>query len=164
MIFLYIYTMYPLWKTIHRTKLDNYKNIQLLMKAKRHLEMLCDVCRYKCFIWVVTSVCLFVLFIAAWAIYQLSGGCHHYRWQGCKFFSMLGAQGLWAGRDLYRANTYCDMGPRFSLSHSKDRHPRPTVGFYHSLFGLIRKTGTHVPQWGSNPLWDVGASLSDETV
>jgi hypothetical protein len=26
--------------------------------------------------------CLFVLFIAAWAIFQLSGGCHHYRWLG----------------------------------------------------------------------------------
>jgi hypothetical protein len=42
------------------------------------------------------SFCLFVsLFIAAWAIFQLSGGCHHYRWQGCKFRPMLGAQGLW---------------------------------------------------------------------
>jgi hypothetical protein len=41
---------------------------------------------------------------------------------------MLGAQGLWAGRDLYRA-TYCDTGPRFIWSHPKDRHPRPTVGF-----------------------------------
>jgi hypothetical protein len=45
-------------------------------------------------------VYLFVLFIAAWAIFQLSGGCHHYRWLGCKFRLMLGAQGLWAGRDL----------------------------------------------------------------
>ena len=46
---------------------------------------------------------LFVLFIAAWAIFQLSGGCHHYRWQGCKFRPMLGTQGLWAGRAFYRA-------------------------------------------------------------
>jgi hypothetical protein len=37
---------------------------------------------------------LFVcLFIAARTIFQLSGGCHHYRWQGCKFRPMLGAQG-----------------------------------------------------------------------
>ena len=75
------------------------------------------------------KVCLFVLFIAAWAIFQLSGGCHHYRWLGCKFRPMLGAQGLWAGRNLYRANTYCDTGPQFKRSHPKDRHPRPTVGF-----------------------------------
>jgi hypothetical protein len=28
------------------------------------------------------------LFIAARAIFQLPGGCHHYRWQGCKFRPM----------------------------------------------------------------------------
>ena len=33
---------------------------------------------------------LFVcLLMAAWAIFQLSGGCHHYRWQGRKFRPML---------------------------------------------------------------------------
>jgi hypothetical protein len=37
---------------------------------------------------------LFDLFIAAWTIFQPSGGCHHYRWLGCKFRPMLGAQGL----------------------------------------------------------------------
>jgi hypothetical protein len=36
------------------------------------------------------AVCLFVwLFIAARVIFQLSGGCNQYRWQGCKFGSML---------------------------------------------------------------------------
>jgi hypothetical protein len=76
-------------------------------------------------------VCLFVcLLIAARAIFQLSGGCHHYRWQGCKFWPMLGAQGLWAGRDLY--------------------HATPTAKRDLGLYGLIRKTGTHVPQWDSN--------------
>jgi hypothetical protein len=28
---------------------------------------------------------------------------HHYRWRAAKFRSMLGAQGLWVRRDLYRA-------------------------------------------------------------
>ena len=28
---------------------------------------------------------------------------HHCRWRAAKFRPMLGAQGLWAGRDLYRA-------------------------------------------------------------
>ena len=73
---------------------------------------------------------LFVLFIAAWAIFQLSCGCHHYRWLGCKFRPMLGAQGLWAGRDLYRAT--------------------PTATRDLGLYGFIRKTDTHVPQWDSN--------------
>jgi hypothetical protein len=71
------------------------------------------------------------LFIAARAIFQLSGGCHHCRWQGCKFWPMLGTQGLWAGRDLYRAT--------------------PTATLDCGFYGLIRKTGTHVPQWDSNP-------------
>ena len=78
--------------------------------------------------WCFMFVCLF---IAAWAIFQLSGGCHHYRWLGCKFRPMLGAQGHWAGRDLYRAT--------------------PTATQNLGLYSLIRKTGTHVPQWGSNP-------------
>jgi hypothetical protein len=77
--------------------------------------------------------------IAAWAIFQLSGGCHHYRWLGSKFRPMLGAQGLWAGRDLYRAT--------------------PTATRDLGLYGLIRKTGTHVPvgfeppTQGSSDLW-----------
>jgi hypothetical protein len=29
--------------------------------------------------------------------------CHHCRWRASKFWPMLGAQGLWVGRDLYRA-------------------------------------------------------------
>jgi hypothetical protein len=28
---------------------------------------------------------------------------HHYRWRAAKFRPMFGAQGLWAGRGLYRA-------------------------------------------------------------
>ena len=56
---------------------------------------------------------------------------HHCRWRAAKFRPMLGAQGLWAGRDLYRAT--------------------PTATRDLGLYGLIRKTGTHVPQWGSNP-------------
>jgi hypothetical protein len=43
----------------------------------------------------------------------------------------LGAQGLWVGRDFYRAT--------------------PTATRDLGLYGLIRKTGTHVPQWNSNP-------------
>jgi hypothetical protein len=37
---------------------------------------------------------LFVLFWVARAIFQLSGDCHHYRWQGCKFRPMLSAYGF----------------------------------------------------------------------
>jgi hypothetical protein len=80
--------------------------------------------------WNILSGTFVCLFKAVGAIFQLSGGCHHYRRQGCKFWPMLGAQGLWAGRDLYRATP----------TATRD------LGFY----GLLRKTGTHVPQWDSN--------------
>jgi hypothetical protein len=36
-------------------------------------------------------------------IFHLYGRRHHCRWRAAKFRPMLGAQGLWAGRDLYRA-------------------------------------------------------------
>ena len=45
---------------------------------------------------------------------------HHCRWRAAKFRPMLGAQGLWAGRDLYRATS----------AETRD------LGF----FGLIRRT------------------------
>ena len=45
---------------------------------------------------------------------------HHYQWRAAKFRPMLGAQGLWAGRDLYRATPAVTRG----------------LGF----FGLIRRT------------------------
>jgi hypothetical protein len=40
-------------------------------------------------------ICFVCLFIAPWAIFQLSGGCHNYRWQGCKFRPMLSIHGFW---------------------------------------------------------------------
>jgi hypothetical protein len=74
---------------------------------------------------------LFVCLQPPEQFFQLSGGCHHYQWQGCKFRPMLGAQGLWAGRDLYLAT--------------------PTVTRDLESYGLIRKTSTHIPHWDSNP-------------
>jgi hypothetical protein len=35
------------------------------------------------------------LFIAVWEIFQLSGGCHHYLWQGCKFRPRLSTHGFY---------------------------------------------------------------------
>ena len=79
--------------------------------------------------------CFFMIvcfFIGTRANFQLFGGCRHYRRQGYKFRPMLGAhEGLWSGRDLYRAT--------------------PTATRDLGLYDLIWKTGTHVPQWDSNP-------------
>jgi hypothetical protein len=39
---------------------------------------------------------------------------HHCRWRTAKFWLMLGAQGLWAGRDLYLATSTVTRGFGFS--------------------------------------------------
>jgi hypothetical protein len=57
--------------------------------------------------------------------------CHHCRWRGAKFRSILGVQGNWAGKDLYRI-TCCNIGPPFFWFHPKD-HPTP-------FSGLLRHT------------------------
>jgi hypothetical protein len=59
------------------------------------------------------------LFIAPLAIFQLSGGCHHYRWQGCKFRPMLSTQGLWAGRGTYRATPTATRASVYTVSSER---------------------------------------------
>ena len=46
---------------------------------------------------------------------------HQCRWRAAKFRPMLGTQGLWAGRDLYRATPAVTRGLGFSRSHPNDR-------------------------------------------
>jgi hypothetical protein len=41
---------------------------------------------------------------------------HHCRWRAAKFWPMLGAQGLWAGRDLYRA-TPAETAPMYCCTY-----------------------------------------------
>jgi hypothetical protein len=68
---------------------------------------------------------LFVcLFTAAREIFQLSGGCHHSRWQGCKFRPILSIYSFYQLGILNYVRTYCDTGPQFIRSHPKDRYPR----------------------------------------
>ena len=62
------------------------------------------------------DICLFLsLFIVVWAIFQLSGDCHHYRRAAnldlCLAFSSEGS---------LTCHTYCDTGPRFIRTHPKD--------------------------------------------
>jgi hypothetical protein len=46
---------------------------------------------------------------------------HHCQWRPAKLRPMLGAQGLWAGRDLYRATPTVTRDLGFFRSHPKDR-------------------------------------------
>jgi hypothetical protein len=47
---------------------------------------------------------------------------HHCQWRAAKFRPMLGAQGLWTGRGLYR-----DTGLQFFRFHPKDNPPPPPI-------------------------------------
>jgi hypothetical protein len=61
-------------------------------------------------------ICLFVyLFWVARAIFQLSGDCHHCRWQDCKFRPM-----AFSSEGSFTCHTYCDTGPPFLRSYRKD--------------------------------------------
>jgi hypothetical protein len=62
--------------------------------------------------------------------------CHHCRWRAAKFRPMFDAQGLWAGRDLYRATLAVTRG----------------LGF----FGLIRRTAPF------SRLYDIWGDVEDQ--
>jgi hypothetical protein len=55
---------------------------------------------------------------------------HHYRRRAAKFRPMLGAQGLWAGRDLYRATPAVTWGLGFSGHIWRTTH---SIAFYDTL-------------------------------
>jgi hypothetical protein len=66
---------------IHVPPSSHNWNISILWKTKCDYNRLYSSCH-----WSRNNLfCLFVcLFWVAQAIFQLSGNCHHYRWQGCK--------------------------------------------------------------------------------
>jgi hypothetical protein len=75
---------------------------------------------------------------------------HHCRWRAAKFRNMLGAQGFWAGRDLYRSTPAVtrDLGLsgliRRTASYSRLlRHTRGCGGFI--LTRIL--TGCQVRRW-----------------
>jgi hypothetical protein len=84
---------------------------------------------------------------------------HHCRWRAAKFRPMLGAHGLWAGRDLYRATPTVtrDTGPRFFRSHPKD-HPNqsPLVTTHEGM----RRTNSNPDPHGGWRLEDIDIRLN----
>jgi hypothetical protein len=50
---------------------------------------------------------------------------HHCRWRAAKFRLMLGAQGLWAGRDLYRATPAATRDLGFKIISGLIRRTAP---------------------------------------
>jgi hypothetical protein len=71
---------------------------------------------------------LFILFIAAWAIFQLTGVYHHFRWKGCKIEAYARRSGPWADRDLYRAS------PAVTGGHGVSDLIQRTAPFSHLLW------------------------------
>jgi hypothetical protein len=65
---------------------------------------------------------------------------HHSRWRAVKFRPMLGALGLWAGRDLYRATP-----PRFFRSHPKDRPIQSPFTTHEGMWRLVGCVLFYVP-------------------
>jgi hypothetical protein len=62
-------------------------------------------------------VCMFIcLFWVARAIFQLSGDCHHYRWQSCKFRPT-----AFSSEGSFTCHTYCDTGLPFLRLYPKDQ-------------------------------------------
>jgi hypothetical protein len=67
-----------------------------------------NVCLFVCWL-----VCLFTVLRLAQE-FPLAWRRHHFQWRAAKFRPMLGAQGLWAGRDLYRATSVVTWELSFS--------------------------------------------------
>jgi hypothetical protein len=74
--------------------------------------------------------------------FQLSGGCHQYRWQGLSL-----ALTAFNSEGSFTWHTYYYTGPRFIRSHPKDRHPRPTVRFKPTTHILKLEVEQFTHQW-----------------
>jgi hypothetical protein len=57
----------------------------------------------KAYGWLIDWLIDYLRFYVLLKNFSLIWGRDHCRWRAAKFRPMLGAQGLWAGRDLYRA-------------------------------------------------------------
>jgi hypothetical protein len=70
--------------------------------------------------------------------FSLTWRRHHCRWRAAKFRPMLGTQGLWAGRDLYRAT-----GPQFMRSHPKDRPIQSPLTTHEGVWRIYSNPDPH---------------------
>jgi hypothetical protein len=76
-------------------------------------EVCFDVCYVLMRIWLIDYLGFYVQL----KNFSLIWRRHHCRWRAAKFRPMLGAQGLWAGRDLYRVTPAVTQGPRSLWTH-----------------------------------------------
>jgi hypothetical protein len=67
---------------------------------------------------------------------------HHYRWRAAKFRPMLGAKGLWAGRDLYRATSAVKRGLSFPVS-SEGPHIQSPLTTHKGMWRIYSNQDPH---------------------
>jgi hypothetical protein len=72
-------------------------------------------------LWLIDWLIDYLLFYVPLKNFSLIWRRDHCRWRVAKFRPMLGAQGLWAGRDLYRATPTVTRDLSFFRSHPKNR-------------------------------------------
>jgi hypothetical protein len=68
---------------------------------------------------------------------------HHSRWRAAKFKPMLGAQGLWAGRDLYRATPAVTRDLGFFRSYPKDRPIQSPLTTHEGMWRIYSNPDPH---------------------
>ena len=68
---------------------------------------------------------------------------HHCRWRAAKFRPMLGAQGLWAGRDLYRATPTVTREPPFFRSNPKDLPIQSPLTTHERIWRIYSNPDSH---------------------
>jgi hypothetical protein len=77
-----------------------------------------DCISFRTYDWLID----YLLFYVPLKIFSIIGRRHHCRWRTAKFRPMVGAQGLWVGRDLYRATSTVTRGLGFPVSSEGPPH------------------------------------------
>jgi hypothetical protein len=93
-------------------------------------------CSIKSLIWLIE----YLLFYVPLKNFSLYMATHHCRWRAAKFRPMLGAQGLWAGRDLYRATPAVTRTSVFSASSEGPPHLVASYDTQGDVRGVIHYT------------------------
>jgi hypothetical protein len=92
----------------------NFKRFGQWQWFYSHLFALNAVESANKYIWCNNWLIDYLLFYVPLKNFSLMWRRHHYRWRAAKFMPMLGAQGLWPGKDLYRATPAETRGLSFS--------------------------------------------------
>jgi hypothetical protein len=100
-------------------------------------------------------ICFVYSNLSTWTIFQLTGDCHHYQWQGWKFRRMLSTYGF-SSEDSFTCHTCCDAGPLFMQFHLKDV---PTIHSETDWLFVLYPTSNFSAIWRLTPLPVTGLQI-----